>query len=269
MSIIFFRNDDVRNSLDQSLIDLTNIFIRNNIPITHAVEPANLTPRVINWLLEVKQSHPTIIGIMQHGYDHGVKNEYQKGEFGGQRTYEEQFEDLRKGMELMDKYFGCNWFKAINFPYAPYNLETIKAANDCGYKVLNSHFNRGLSRRIFYFIGHLLRKGILFNHHVSWNMKKYPGTKMYEISMGISFIKRYINECTECEFYSFEEIRTKIDQYVKSPYPIGLLLHHRYHVSSQSMELINKVLDYLIHIELVPVSMESIYLELERRSGLK
>ena len=79
MSIFFFRNDDVRDNLDQSLIELTDIFIKNQIPITHAVEPANITQAVIDWLLEVKQSYPEIISIMQHGYDHTVKNKHKKG----------------------------------------------------------------------------------------------------------------------------------------------------------------------------------------------
>ncbi len=266
MNIFFFRNDDVRDNLDQSLVDITDIFIKNEIPITHAVEPANLTPEVVAWLIEVKKSYPELIGIMQHGYDHKVKNKHKKGEFGGQRSYEEQYQEIWKGRELMDIYFGDVWFPAFNFPYAPYNRASIRALDDLGYKVLNSHYNIDWKRRIFYFLGHLLGRGLLLNHHVSWNMNKYPGTSMYEISMSISFIKRYINEETDCELYSYEDLCSQIDRYMLCPYPVGLLLHHRYHTAQDSVVLISRVIDYLESKGAAAVSMEDIYQRLENEN---
>ena len=198
-SILFFRNDDVRDTLDSSLVKITELFIQHNIPITHAVEPANISPGVIKWLIETKQKSPDLIEIMQHGYDHQIKNSQKKGEFGGQRTYSEQYHEISMGKELMNQYFSDLWFQAFNFPFAPYNAAAIKALNDCGFKVLNSHFNRKSSRQIFYFFGHLLNKGYWFDHHVSWNLNRYPNTNLFEIDMNISFIKKYLNDKTECE----------------------------------------------------------------------
>ena len=69
--LIFFRNDDVRGKLDNSLVKITEIFITNQVPICHAVEPANLTHEVINWLLDLKNSYPNLIEIVQHGWRSG------------------------------------------------------------------------------------------------------------------------------------------------------------------------------------------------------
>ena len=123
----FFRNDDVRDTLDESLIKIQEIFIKKNVPITQAVEPANVTDSVVNWLLRQKQQYPELITFMQHGYNHIVKNKYKKGEFGGQREFDEQYEEIKAGKDLMVKYFNNQWFEAFNFPYAPYNEASIDA----------------------------------------------------------------------------------------------------------------------------------------------
>lgn len=83
-NIFFFRNDDLRNKLDDSLIKITDLFIKYNIPITHSVEPANVSEEVVKWLVDVKKKYPDLIEIMQHGYEHKIKNNFKKGEFGGQ-----------------------------------------------------------------------------------------------------------------------------------------------------------------------------------------
>ena len=54
-NFIFFRNDDVRDKLDQSLVSITELFIDNRVPISHAVEPANVSDEVIKWLIEMKK----------------------------------------------------------------------------------------------------------------------------------------------------------------------------------------------------------------------
>ena len=259
----FFRNDDVRNSLDDSLVRIQEIFINRKIPITHAVEPANISEDVVKWLLSIKEEYPDMITIMQHGYDHSIKNKKQYGEFGGDRTYDEQYEEIFKGKKLMDVHFGNLWFPAFNFPCSPYNKEAIQALQHLDFKVLNSHYNRKWSRRIFYAFGHFLKKGLLFGHHVSWNMNVYPETTIYEISMNISFIKDYLDEQTHCEFCTYEEICSDVETYLRSPFPIGILLHHRYHTNKESIDLIKKVLDYLDKKGTTPVSMEVIYKRLK------
>jgi hypothetical protein len=159
----------------------------------------------------------------------------------------------------MNEHFGDQWFEAFNFPYAPYNPEAIRALQQVGYKVLNSHYNREWKRRALYFIGRLLGKGMLLGKHVSWNMRTYPGTSIMEISMNITFIKRYFDERTDCEFFTQRELCDKIDSYLKSRFPVGLLLHHRYHTRPEHFMLVEDVLDHLERRRCVPSSMPEIY----------
>ncbi len=255
---LFFRNDDVRHKLDQSLIDITKLFIDKKIPIIHAVEPANITEEVAGWLLETKKAYPEYVDIMQHGFEHKIKNKFLKGEFGGQRNYEEQYNDIRQGKDLMNNWFGDLWFPAFNFPYAPYNPPAIKAVNDLNYKVINSHYNDGLTRKIFYFVGHLLNKGYLFDHHVSWNLDFYPGTNLFEIDMNISFIEKYLNEEEDAEFFTLQEMISKTIQYSKYE-TTGVLLHHRYHNTESKIKLVEDYLNWCLGNEFSFTSIPEIY----------
>lgn len=261
---MFFRNDDVRGTLDDSLISITNLFIKHNIPITHAVEPANLTPAVLDWLISAKNNNPEIIEIMQHGYDHTIKNDIIKGEFGGQRSYQEQYNDIKAGKLLMDKYFGKLWFECFNFPYAPYNPDAMKAVDDLGFKVFNSHSNIRLSRRLFYLVGHILRKGFFLNHHVSWNLQTYPGTNVFEIDMNFGFIKKYLSEGTDSVLLTLDQLKNATKRY--SVYKtVGVLLHHRYHDTDSKIELVDSYLSWVKEEDFEFLSMQNIYNKFSRR----
>ena len=242
LTTMFFRNDDVRGKLDKSLVEITNLFVDNQIPITHAIEPANVTPDVVEWLLSKKKENPHLIEIMQHGYDHTIKNLLKKGEFGGQRTYSEQFSDIKAGKRLMNNYFGTSWFRCFNFPYAPYNPAAIKAVDDLNFDVISSHYNSSISRRLFYCIGHLLKKGYFLNHHVSWNLQRYPNTSLFEIDMNFGFIKRYYDEMTSSLLMSLEEMINATIQY-QNQKTIGVLIHHRYHNTTAKIKLVE---DYIL-----------------------
>lgn len=264
---IVFRNDDVRETLDASLIEVTEVFMRRGVPITHAVEPANVTSEVTEWLLDMQRRHPGKVEIMQHGYDHRIKNRRQKGEFGGQRTYAEQHADIQAGQALMDRHFGSAWFRCFNFPFAPYNPAAIRALDDLQYRVLNSHYNAHWSRRLFYVVGHALRRGYLFGHHVSWHLRRYPGTQLFEIDMCISFIDRYLNDQSDCIFYPLEDLLEETRRYRHLPV-IGLLLHHRYHTTRDKVALVEQYLDWALAQGYDFKTFETVYKERAPRIGL-
>ncbi len=259
-NVVFFRNDDVRDTLDKSLVDLTKLFIKYEIPIIHAVEPANITPEVIDWLTDLKKQYPSLIEIIQHGYDHQPKVivKGRKGEFGGDRTYEEQYTDLKKGITLLNKYFNDNWFSAFTLPYGPYNNSFIKALNDCHFKVFSSHYNRKLSRQLFYFMGHLLGQGKMFGKRISWNLQYHPNTNLFEIDMNVSFIKKYHNEETDAELYSLEYLIEETKKYSKYR-TIGILLHHRYHNSEEKIILVEDYLKWIKQQDYSFSTLKNIY----------
>lgn len=258
---IIFRNDDVRGTLDNSLVEITNLFIKYQIPITHVIEPANVSDEVANWLLDLKLKHPGLIEIGQHGYDHKLKNDERPGEFGGKRTYQEQFQEISKGKELMDEKFGNLWFPVFTFPYGGANDGAYKAIDDCSFKVVNGGYGIDLQRRLFYLAGHLLRRNFLFKKRIPYDLKIKPKTNLFEINMSFGFIKKYISDDTDSIMQPLDEMKRKTEEYLKSDRKaIGVLLHHRYHIDTQKIKLVE---DYLKWVKKIPnidfVTQEYIY----------
>jgi len=254
MMTVFFRNDDVRGNLDQSLIDLTSLCIENTIPIAHAVEPANVTQKVVDWLIEVKNAHPELIDIIQHGYDHNINGNYHKMEFGGERTYKDQYDDILKGKNLMQNYFGDLWVPIFTFPYAVYNTQSIRILKDLGYMGLSDVIFFNSKARIKNQVGRLLRRDVIANRKVSFHPKQRPNG-LREVSTSFGIIKKYNSE-DSCDHFTMDEIIQKIKISSKFTDSIGVLFHHRFHAGH--LGLIQEIIDYFAKNNFQPKSLSEI-----------
>jgi len=243
MAIFYFRNDDV-NVLDDPLVLVTRCCTKENVPITHAVEPANVTDEAIEWLINEHEKRPRLIEIMQHGYDHVERD---KGEFGGRRPFAEQYADLQRGRDILVNKFGNTFLPCLNYPFGPYNQHSMQAADKIGYRIVCSHFNYRLSRRIMYAVGHTLRKGQLLARHVSYHLDFYPGTRLFCVDMAVSFIARYLGPHGSCDciFYDLETLLNKIRNFTRHTPVVGVLLHHRFHHTEESLILVAELIKAL------------------------
>lgn len=238
-AVIFFRNDDVRNKLDNELIRLTELCIKHKVPISHAVEPANVTREVIDWLISIKKLHPALVEIIQHGYNHNLQNPSMKMEFGGNRDYDDQFADLKKGKDLMDSYFGNLWSHVFSFPYGTYNQHTLKAVDQLGYKAISSKIQFMLKIRLKNFTGKLLGKDTLLGKKINYHPDKRNGYNFREISVSANLIKKYTGP-SEADHYTLDEISEQISLAQKHSGIIGVLFHHRFH--TRHFELIENLI---------------------------
>lgn len=266
MKYIFIRNDDVRGTLDESLIKITDLCILKEIPISHTVEPTNVSQNVVDWLLKVKTESPNLIEIVQHGYEHKlnyqrvVGGKLKKGEFGGTRSYEEQFTEITRGKEFLDKYFGDNWFPLFTFPYGARNNAALKAVSDAGFKVVNGSMGVSLQHKILYAIGRALNREMLFGRKISYNLRHRKKLNLFQIDTSISVIKKYLDEGTEASFYSLDELKAKTTAYLNISPTFGIVLHHRYHNTEAKIKLLE---DYILWLKSLPdvefVTQEFIY----------
>jgi len=225
---IFLRNDDVRESLDKELIDLTEICIKHEMPISHAVEPANVTKEVADWLIAVKRSHPELIEIIQHGYDHNRNNPHVKQEFGGGRDFTDQMMAIKKGKDLMDKWFGSLWSPVFTFPYGTYNQATLDAVNTAGYKAISGKITYSTKNRIKNAAGRLLGKDFILNKKISYHNGRRKKYSFYEFSVSANLISKYTGLNTALH-YSKAEVINQIADAARHTDAIGILFHHRFH----------------------------------------
>lgn len=244
MRFVFIRNDDVRNELDNSLVNITDLCLKYGACISHAVEPANVSTEVINWLKSIKHSFPSFIEIIQHGYDHNIKMKYPYGyEFGGDRNFESQYLDLRAGLELMDDYFGNQWERIITFPYGAFNHDTLKAVNKLGYIALSSSVSFNLKRRILDNFGQLLNFDFLFGKKISYHGTRRSNFNFLEFDVSVNIILKYTGYRSAIH-YDITNVINQIERGFRYTNIVGILLHHRVH--NEHVSLIEEILKYCI-----------------------
>ena len=237
---VFFRNDDV-NVMEPGLVETTDLLLERGVPVSHAVEPANLAPETASWLLAQAADG---VEIIQHGYAHA---RHDVGEFGGNRGAADQEADLRAGLAVMRDTFGDAFFPAMSFPFGAYNEHSIPLLDRLGYPVVSCHWRHQFSRRVYYGLGRMLGKGRWLGRHVSHHLRMYPGTGVREISVAISPIVRYFpgQGPTACRFMgpdSFAEVFRRCRRAVPV---VGIVLHHRFHAGARELRLLGEYVDIL------------------------
>ena len=241
--VVFFRNDDVRNSLDSSLIDFTDLLLGHGVPVSHAAEPANISIEVAEWLNSKKNEFPRLLEIIQHGYDHNLDNPAEKMEFGGNREYGDQLNDISEGKKLMDLYFGNNWTPVFTFPYGTYNQATLKAVNDSGYEAISSKIQFSSKSRLKNQVGKMLGKDIILGKKVNYHPGIRKGYRFKEISVSANLIRKYTGQST-ADHYSLNEIKEQIRIAGKYTGIIGVLFHHRFHQNHLGL-----IEDLIVHLK--------------------
>ncbi len=237
---VFFRNDDV-NRMEPGLTEISQLFMEQGISVAHAVEPANLSAEVRDWLLE---AHGRGIEIVQHGFAH---TKHDLGEFGGSRSASAQREDLAAGLRIMRESFGDAFFPAMSFPFGHYNEHTLPLLDELGYSVLSSHVRHQFNRRLFYLIGRKLHRGRWLGRHVSHHLACYPRTRVFEISVTISPISRYLRNinATACKFHEIDELRHMFRICRRQSPVVGIVLHHRFHAGPEELERLARLVTML------------------------
>ncbi len=240
--IVFFRNDDAglysKEPVSSELINLTNIFIEENVPVSHGVVPAVVNIDTVEWLKKIKLQYPKLIGIDQHGYKH---QKHDRGEFGGSQSYLEQKHDIASGMELMKKYFGSAFSCCFSSPWVRYNRNTKKICDELGFRVFSGGVSPKFNARIFNSIGRLLNSNVIGKKEVSYHRKNnftQRGFNILEISPGIDVIQDYRLKTIK----PLELILPRYEQCKKHFNVIGFLLHQWVFDSKDKLDIIRKLL---------------------------
>ncbi len=234
---VFVRNDDVREVLDESLVYLTERLVDIGVLLIHAVEPLNVSPKVVKWLIEKKEAHPERISIIQHGLDHSIKTHSPiRGEFGGGRSFEEQHAEIRQGKILMNRHFGSLWDKVFSFPFGSYDQNTLKALMSEEFRYISTGIRFTRKRRILNLFGRLLNVKELAGKNIVYFNEKVPGYHLYEFPVVLNNTKKYTLTDSGIQ-KACPELQTdwaSLPRYVKC---CGVLTHHRFNTREDIDEL--------------------------------
>jgi len=189
----FIRIDDVYRK-DKNLSDILEFTIKHSIPVNLQIVPDLLEKDLINLLKGLKQKHPELISINQHGFGHKNNNPQKipKYEFGPSRTLKQQKEDILKGAEILRKAFGNDFSKIFTPPYYGYDSKTLKILKYSGFNLIS------------------LKKGI-----------NYQDEDLLNLPVNLDLIKSHDSGI----YFTKEEFFTKAKEESSSNQYLGIVLH--------------------------------------------
>ncbi len=132
----FFRNDDA-GWADYRLFKLLDSFSKFEIPIDLAVIPQAISSQDKELYERVRASHG-LIGVHQHGFSHNNHQiQGRKCEFGSDRSYTQQYLDIKLGKEMLIDHFGEQVDSIFTPPWNRCNQDTVNALIDLGFSTLS------------------------------------------------------------------------------------------------------------------------------------
>ncbi|MFQ5649819.1 MAG: DUF2334 domain-containing protein [bacterium] len=137
--ISFFFRDDDADELTPNLVHLLEVFVGKEIPLHLQVIPREVTQEAVDYLRELKQRHPHLVFLSQHGWSHeNHSRNGKKQEFGDARTQIDQFLDIVAGKDKMSELFLQDFFPAFTPPWNRYDRSTLMSLRELGFEVLSA-----------------------------------------------------------------------------------------------------------------------------------
>jgi peptidoglycan/xylan/chitin deacetylase (PgdA/CDA1 family) len=130
MKMVFVRNDDV-GTLTKELEQVSTLLCQEDVPVSHAVIPGQLTPDSVSWLQQLLREYPALVEIHQHGWKH--RDYGGQGEFGATRSYQEQYQDIYQGKMVLQHYFGERFSPCFTPPWHRYTGDTLQVLAILGF----------------------------------------------------------------------------------------------------------------------------------------
>lgn len=137
---VLLRIDDVGHDSQENQLFIDILFDRG-VPCSCGVVPDWLTKEVGNHLKSLHLIDSQLIEVHQHGYLHvnyNLEGRNGKYEFGALRTYEEQYSDIQKGRELLERELGELFFPVFSPPFGGFDETCLRILRELEFSYLTS-----------------------------------------------------------------------------------------------------------------------------------
>lgn len=238
---IFLRNDDV-GALTPSLRRFASTFEERGLPVSYQVIPRLLTDECAKFLREAKGRSPKLLELSQHGLAHemivGGRKVYY--EFGPERTYDQQLEDIRTGRDILaDKL--ANDFEGLVFtpPQHKYDRSTLKALEAVGVRVLSASCYSGWAHRVIYSAGRVLGLSSIGRRGISYHGRVRPDAEVLELSISV------VVDDGSTHREQVDQVLTEVRRACAQTSVVGLMFHHEVYQDDDDAEFLTHLADGL------------------------
>ncbi|MDP3491511.1 MAG: hypothetical protein Q8R82_00235 [Hyphomonadaceae bacterium] len=218
----FVRDDDI-GSLTPALTNFVETFIERAIPVSYQVIPSQFTDECAQYMLEKARAHPQLIEFGQHGLHHRMVlgRKLLKREFGPERSYDEQFNDICEGKRLLRLKLGADHdIKLFTPPQHKFDKHTVEAIAAAGHTLFSAASYPTAHHQTAYALGRALGLSSIRHHGISYHGRMRPDAKLLELSISIAVDDGRKITC------SAQVLEAALKRASAHTNKVGLMFHH-------------------------------------------
>jgi hypothetical protein len=184
---IFIRDDDV-GALTPEFQRFFQLFYDRELPVSYQIIPERLTAECAKFLLKAWKKRPDLVEFGQHGLRHQmmVRGKLEFYEFGPERNYNQQFQDIAEGRALLRKHLGEVPVEIFTPPRHRYNRDTVTALAKQGFSIFSASSYVSAKHRLAYGVARSLRLSSVGARGVPYHGRKRPDSGLHEFSIAVA-----------------------------------------------------------------------------------
>lgn len=240
----FIRDDDVGELTDE-LKAFVSAFVARRIPVSYQIIPARFTQACADFLLGVERAHPDLIEFGQHGLRHEMmlKGKTLKREFGPERSFEAQRDDIVEGREILRRRLGSDRvIDQFTPPQHKFDRNTVRAAAEAGHRIFSAAAYASPHHRLAYAVGRRLGRGSVMHHGLSYHLGKRPEADLADVSISVAVdngraIKRRA-----------DALGAALSKAANCSSVVGLMFHHAVYSGAEGQAELTAIADRLAEL---------------------
>jgi hypothetical protein len=219
---IFLRDDDV-TVLSQPFRRFFDLFAERGLPMSYQIIPERFTSECADFLRAAQASAPKLVDLGQHGLRHQmmVRDKLEFYEFGPERTYRQQLDDILEGRALLRSRLGNDVpLDVFTPPRHRYDRNTLTAIKEAGFSVLSASSYTSLRHRGAYAVGRALGLTNLGRPGVPRHGSVRPDSGLFELSVAVGI------DDGGAVTLSVDDAMREIARARRHTQDVGVLFHH-------------------------------------------
>jgi hypothetical protein len=185
---IFIRDDDV-GALTPEFQRFFRLFADRGLPVSYQIIPEKFTTECADFLRAAQARNPGLVEFGQHGLRHEmvVRGKLEYYEFGPERSYDQQRQDIRAGRAILRERLGADAEVSVfTPPRHRFNRDTLRALDAEGLTILSASSYPSLKHQMAYRFGRALGLTNLFGGGISHHGGKRSDCSLFELSIAVA-----------------------------------------------------------------------------------
>jgi hypothetical protein len=244
MTRVFIRDDDL-GGLTPEFLHFFRVFAERGLPVSYQIIPEKLTSECAVFLRAELARRPDLIEVGQHGLRHEmqVRGKLEYYEFGPERSYDQQLDDIRAGRKILRERLGDDVeVRVFTPPRHRFNRDTLRALDAEGLTVFSASSYPELRYRLAYGFGRALGLTNIGRSGVSHHGRKRSDCQLFELSIAVAA------DDGGTPMGSVDGIMSRVELASRRMTDVGVMFHHQAYAAADRKAHLEELADRLARL---------------------